>query len=109
MEGYRTQLREAFGNTMSDEFVDVMLGKVVEALKPNPFDQLDEPTLNAALAIINSAQCRSELEAFIAVEIVATGFSGLRFLRQSHRNMTEDFIDVCRACGVLTAARHQRR
>ena len=94
LEGYRAQLREAFGKTMSDEFVDVMLGKVVEALKPSPFDQLDEPTLNAALAIINSARCQSELEAFIAVEIVATGFSGLRFLRQSHRNMTEDFIDV---------------
>ena len=34
LEGYRTRLREAFGNTMSDEFVDFMLGKVVEALKP---------------------------------------------------------------------------
>jgi hypothetical protein len=44
LEGYRARLREAFGNTMSDEFVDVMLGKVVEALKPSPFDQLDEPT-----------------------------------------------------------------
>ena len=33
LEGYRARLREAFGNTMSDEFVDVMLGKVVEALK----------------------------------------------------------------------------
>jgi hypothetical protein len=94
LEGYRARLREAFGNTMSDEFVDVMLGKVVEALKPSPFDRLDEPTLNAALAMIDSAQCRSELEAFIAVEIVATGFSGLRFLRQSHRNMTEEFINV---------------
>jgi hypothetical protein len=29
-----------------------------------------------------------------AVEIIATGFAGLRFLRQSHRNMTEDFINV---------------
>jgi hypothetical protein len=94
LEGYRARLREAFGNTMSDEFVDVVLGKVVEALKPSPFDRLDEPTLNAALAMIDSAQCRSELEAFIAVEIVATGSSGLRFLRQSHRNMTEEFINV---------------
>ena len=34
LAGYRARLREAFGNTMSDEFVDVMLGKVVEALKP---------------------------------------------------------------------------
>jgi hypothetical protein len=91
---YRAQLREAFGNTMSDEFVEVMLGKVIEALRPSPFDQLDEPTLNAALAIIDSVRCRSELEAFIAVEIVATGFSGLRFLRQSHKNMTEEYIRV---------------
>jgi hypothetical protein len=30
----------------------------------------------------------------MAVQIVATGFSGLRFLRQSHRLMTEDFIRV---------------
>jgi len=79
---------------MSDEFVDVMLGKLVEALKPSPLDTLEEPTLNAALAIIDSAQCRSELEAFIAVEIIATGFSGLRFLRQSHKNMTEEYISV---------------
>jgi len=91
-EGYRAQLREAFGNTMSDEFVDVMLGKVIEALKPNPFDQLGEATLNAALAIISSSHCQSELEALIAVEIVATGFAGLRFLRQSQHSMTEDYI-----------------
>ena len=64
---------------------DVILGKVVEALKPTPHDTLDEATLNAALAIIESVHCRSELEALIAVEIVATGFSGLRFLRQSQQ------------------------
>jgi hypothetical protein len=92
LEGYWARLREAFGKTMSDEFVDVMLGKLVEALKPNPFDKLEEATLNAALAIIHSAQCRSELEALIAVEIVATGFAGLRFLRQSQQSMTEEFI-----------------
>ena len=92
LEGYRARLR--FGNTLSDEFVDVILGKVVEALKPTPHDTLDEATLNAALAIIDSVHCRSELEALIAVEIVATGFSGLRFLRQSQRQMTEDYITV---------------
>jgi hypothetical protein len=93
LEGYRARLREAFGNTLSDEFVDVMLGKVVEALKPSPFDKLEEPTFNAARAIVDSAHCRSELEAFIAVEIVAA-FSGLRFLRQSHKHMTEEYISV---------------
>jgi hypothetical protein len=94
LEGYRARLRESFGNTMSDEFVDVMLGKVIEALKPSPFDRLEEATFNAALATIDSMQCRSELEALLAVEIMATGFSGLRFLRQSHKNMTEEYISV---------------
>jgi hypothetical protein len=51
-------------------------------------------TLNAALAIIDSMQPRSELQALLAVQIIATGFAGLRFLRQSHRQMTEDYIDV---------------
>jgi hypothetical protein len=90
--GFRARLREAFGNTMSDEFVNVMLGKVIEALKPNPFDQLEEATLNSALAIIASARCQSELEALMAVEIIATGFAGLRFLRQSQHSMTEEYI-----------------
>jgi len=91
LEGFRGRLREAFGNKMSDEFVNVMLAKIIEALKPNPFDQLEEATLNSALAIIHSARCRSELEALIAVEIVATGFAGLRFLRQSQHCMTEEY------------------
>jgi hypothetical protein len=94
LEGYHSRLRQAFGNTMSDEFVDVMLGKVVEALRPTPWDKLEEATLNAALAIIASANCRSEMEALIAVEIVATGFAGLRFVRQSQQHMTEDYINT---------------
>jgi len=94
LEGHRARLREAFGNTMSDEFVEVILGKLIEALRPSPFDQLEEPTLNAALAIIASMQPQSELQALLAVQIIATGFAGLRFLRQSQRHMTEEFIDV---------------
>ena len=94
LAAHRARLREAFGQTMSDEFVDVMLGKLVEALRPNPFDHLEEATLNAGLAIISSVQPRTELEALLAVQIVATGFSGLRFLRQSQHHMDEPFIEV---------------
>src|SRR6202049_3319143 len=94
LEGHRQRLREALGNTLSDEFVDVILGKLVEALRPGLYDQLEEATLNAALATIDSMQPRSELQALLAVQIIATGFAGLRFLRQSHRQMTEDFINV---------------
>jgi hypothetical protein len=66
----------------------------MQALRPNPVDKLEEPTLNAALALINSIQPRSEMEALIAVQIVATGLSGLRFLRQSQHHMSDDFIEV---------------
>jgi transposase len=40
LEGHRKRLREALGNTLSDEFVDVILGKLVEALRPGLYDQL---------------------------------------------------------------------
>ena len=69
LEGHRKRLREALGNTLSDEFVDVILGKLVEALRPGLYDQFDEATLNAALAM----QPRSELQALLAVQIIATG------------------------------------
>jgi hypothetical protein len=42
----------------------------------------------------HSMQPRSERQALLAVQISATGSAGLRFLRQSHRHMTEDFINV---------------
>ena len=71
LEGHRARLRETFGNTLSYEFVEVMLGKLVEALKPNPFDELREETLNAALAMLHSMRCRSEVQAMLGVEIVA--------------------------------------
>jgi stress-induced morphogen len=94
LESHRKRLREALGNTMSDEFVEVILDKLIKALKPGPFDQLEEPTLNAALALIDSMQLQSELEALLAVQIVATGFSGFRLLRQSQQLSTAEFIDV---------------
>ena len=94
LESLRKGLREAFGNTASDQFVQVMMRRLIDALAPSPHDQLEEATLNAGLALINSMQPQSELEALLAVQIVATGFSGLRFLRESHRHMTGDFINV---------------
>jgi hypothetical protein len=48
--------------------------------------------ISLALATIDSMQPRSELQALLAVQIIATGFAGLRFLRQSHRQMTEYYI-----------------
>ena len=36
LEKHRKSLRETLGNTMSDEFVELFLGKLVEGLRPNP-------------------------------------------------------------------------
>jgi hypothetical protein len=94
LESHRKRLRAAFGNTMSDEFVEVLLGKLVEALRPGSLEALEEPTVNAALAIIDSMCPQSELEALLAVQIIAAGFSGLRLLRQSQQHMTQDYIDT---------------
>jgi hypothetical protein len=57
-----------------------------------------EPTAHGILTPTGArwhAQPRCELQALLAVQIIATGFAGLRFLRQSHRQMTEDYINVC--------------
>jgi hypothetical protein len=94
LEDLRARMREAFGNTASDEFAQVMMRKLIDALAPSPHDELKEATLNAGVALISSMQPQSELEALLAVQIVATGFSGLRFLRDSHCQMTNEFIDV---------------
>src|SRR5258708_31843706 len=57
--------------------------------------KLEEPTLNAALALIDSMQPQSELQALLAVQIVATGFSGLQLLQQSQQlGMAEYLIPV---------------
>ena len=77
LEAHRAALRQAFGNTLSDEFAEFMLGKLVAALRPSPFDNLDEATLNAAIAVVSSINPQTELQALIAVQIAATGFAGL--------------------------------
>ena len=94
LEAHRGAMRQAFGNTLSDEFAEVMLGKLITALRPGPFDSLDEATLNAAIALIASVNPQTELQALMAVQIAATGFAGLKFLRQSQHHMDEIFIDV---------------
>ena len=94
LEAHRGALREAFGITLSDEFAEVMLGKLITALRPGPLDHLDEATLNAAIALIASVNPQTELQALMAVEIVATGFAALKFLGQSQRHMDEIYIGV---------------
>jgi hypothetical protein len=71
-----------------------MLGKLVAALRPGPFHTLDEGELNAAIALVTSIKPGDELEARLALQIAATGFAGLKFLRQSQHHMNEVFIGV---------------
>jgi hypothetical protein len=94
LEEHKAALRYVFGETLSDEFVDVMLTKLVSALCPGPHDVLEEATLNAAIALIASMEPRSELEALVAVQIAATAFAGLKFLEFSQRHLDETFIGV---------------
>ena len=54
-----------------------MLTRLDSALAPGPWDNLDPATLNAELALIASVKPQTELEALLAVQIVATEFAGL--------------------------------
>jgi hypothetical protein len=94
LDAHRAELREAFGGTLSDQFVQTMMGKLISGLRPNPFDVLEEATLNAAIAVIASVRTESELQAFLATQVVIAGFSGLRMLELSQRHLGEENIAV---------------
>jgi hypothetical protein len=93
LDAHRAMLRITFG-TFSQEFADTMMGKVISGLRPNGYDILEEATLNAALATIASLRPESEIEALICVQTVIAGFSALRMLQLSQRNLTEEHVAV---------------
>jgi hypothetical protein len=93
-DAHRNELRKAFGETLSDQFVETMMGKLISGLRPNPFDILEEATLNAALAVIASYNPTSELDAFLMTQSVIAGFSGLRMMELSQRHLGEENIAV---------------
>ena len=93
-EAHRAGLRAAFGETLSDQFVEVMMGKLISGLRPNPFDVLEEATLNAAIAVITSVKTTSELEALLATQAAIAGFSAFRMLELSQRHLGEENIAV---------------
>ena len=51
-------------------------------------------TLNAAIALIASVKPQTELEALLAVQIAATGFASLKFLKLGQRHLEDAYIDV---------------
>jgi hypothetical protein len=94
LQAHKAALREVFGNTVSDEFVDEMLTQLVSALAPSHWDQLEPGTVNAAIATIASVKPQTELEALLAVQIIATGFASLKFLQRGQRLLEEPYIEV---------------
>jgi hypothetical protein len=67
---------------------------IYTGLRPNPFDVLEEATLNAAIAVISSIKATNELKAFMATQAVIAGFSGLRMMELSQRHLGEENIAV---------------
>jgi hypothetical protein len=93
LDAYQAMLRNTFG-TLSEEFADTMMGKVISGLRPNSYDLLEEATLNAALATVASLRPKSEMDALISVQAVIAGFSALRMLELSQRHLSEENIAV---------------
>jgi hypothetical protein len=94
LQEHKAAFRKVFGETLSDEFVDEMLTRLVTALAPGPSDVLEAATLNAAIALIASVNPQTELEALLAVQIAATGFASLKFLKLGQRHLEDAYIDV---------------
>jgi hypothetical protein len=94
LQVHKAAFREVFGQTLSDEFVDEMLTQLVTVLAPGPWDTLEPATLNAAIALIASVKPQTELEALLAVQIAATGFASLKFLKLGQRHLEDAYIDV---------------
>src|SRR5436305_4218392 len=102
LQAHKAAFREVFGETLSDEFVDEMLSQLCSALAPGHWDHLEPRTLNAAIALIASVKPQTELEALLAVQIVATGFAALNFLRRGQMVLEEAF----RRSGTSATAPH---
>ena len=94
LQEHKAAFRQVFGETLSDEFVDEMLTRLVTALAPGPWDVLEASTLNAAIALIASVKPQTELEALLAVQIAATGFASLKFLKLGQRHLEDAYIEV---------------
>jgi hypothetical protein len=90
----RKCLRETFGNSMSHEFVDVMLGKLIKGLRPGLWDALPEATLNAALAIVNSLEPESEHQAEMAVQYAILAHNGPNVLQLSLRHLMREYVEL---------------
>jgi hypothetical protein len=93
LQEHKAAFRQVFGETLSDEFVDEMLTRLVTALAPGPWDVLEAATLNAAIALIASVKPQTELEALLAVQIAATGFASLKFLQLGQRHLEDAYIE----------------
>ena len=93
LETHRAMLRTTFG-TLSEDFADTMMGKIISGLRPNSYDILSEATLNAAIATVASLKPESEIEALISVQFVIAGFSALRMMELSQRHLGEENIAV---------------
>jgi hypothetical protein len=94
LQAHKAGFREVFGNTLSDEFVDEMLTQLDALLAPGACETLEPGTVNAAIVLIASVKPQNELEALIAVQIVATGFAALKFLRRGQAVLEEAYISV---------------
>ena len=64
------------------------------ALKHGLYTVLEPGTLNAAIALIASINPQTELEALLAVQIVATGFAGLKLMQRGQSHLEEAYISV---------------
>jgi hypothetical protein len=89
--GFAAHILNAFGTT-SDPFVDRMIGQLANTMRERGEDHASAKALNAGLAMIDGIQPDNEVEAALAVQMVATHDLAMRLIsRTNHIDMLEKF------------------
>jgi hypothetical protein len=97
--GHVVRLRETFGSR-SGAYADDALNALINIVGPEGKEP-SERTVNAGLAVLGAIEPRDELEAAMALQIIAAHTASLEFLNRARRNMGE-YRDT--ACAYVNAA-----
>lgn len=95
--GFAVRLRDCFGTT-SEGFQHQAIGRLGAIMRRNGTDLPTEAELNAGLAAIDGLRPRDEIEAMLAVQMVATHETAMEMLTRAKQ---AEYMLTLQECGSL--------
>jgi hypothetical protein len=97
IDGYSARMMDAFG-TNSNAFIDQAFGRLVAIMRRKGATHATETESNAALAAVDGMQPADEIEAMLAVQMVATHETAMEMLTRAKQ---ADLMPTLQECGSL--------